>query len=228
MAKFDLTNAQFEEIDKNRDGIIDKKEFHKWAPGAEGQPYSSYKSSTSRFYRNSYSTSRFNENKYRTNYTNASEYMADEYASYGTTAVASDRINDKVIHTSSPEETDEYLKKIANIYKDPNPQIIRRTIERPVMHEQRVFLRYLRPPVPEPGTLTIKEVRPLQPRPLSPLIIREQSAARSSPPPLILRERPPTPPPPVPDEIITHRLPTSPVQSRSVIIERFPSPPEKP
>ncbi|CAF5140165.1 unnamed protein product, partial [Rotaria sp. Silwood1] len=94
--------------------------------------------------------------------------------------------------------------------------------------EQRVFLRCLQPPAPEPGMLIIKEVRPPQPPPLPPLIIREQPPARCSPPALILRERPPPPPPRIPCQTITRCVPALPVPRRSVIIERFPPPPENP
>ncbi|CAF1216513.1 unnamed protein product [Rotaria sordida] len=156
-------------------------------------------------------------------------YTFNKYAAYGTTA-ASDLVSGTVINTSSLEETNEYLEKSADIYKDPNPQIIRQAATAsPVTYEQRVHVRYLQPPaVPEPGPLIIKEVRPQQPSPPPPLVIRQHAPRPPSPPPLILRERPPTPPPRIPSETIIHYLPEIPVPPRSVVIEHFPPPPEKP
>ena len=49
----------------------------------------------------------------------------------------------------------EYIEKSVNVYKDPNPQVIRRTVtEGSVAREQRVLIRYLEPPeVPPPGVM---------------------------------------------------------------------------
>ncbi|CAF3883218.1 unnamed protein product [Rotaria sp. Silwood1] len=228
MADCDPINTVNDDIDTNQDGCFDRKEYPQLVSGSESWPCSSREPLTSGLYYDDYNTRRCDEYKYETNYTNTSGCLADKYAPCGTTTVASDFINDRVIHTSSSAETNAYLEKIADIYKDPNPQTIRRTSDCQIKQEQRVFLRYLQPPVPEPGTLIIKEVRPPQPPPLPPLIIREQPAARCSPPPLILRERPPTPPPSVPNETITRCLSALPARPRSVIIERCPPLPEKP
>ncbi|CAF3369542.1 unnamed protein product [Rotaria sp. Silwood2] len=140
-------------------------------------------------------------------------------------------IDDTAIDTYSPKETNYYLGKLGpNLYIDPNPKIVRQEgNSSPVILEQRVFLRYLQPPtVPPPGPLIIKEVRPRQPSPSPPLVIREHAPPLPSLPPLILRERPPTPPKHIPSETIIRTLPALPVPPRSVIIERFPPPPEKP
>ncbi|CAF2589127.1 unnamed protein product [Rotaria sp. Silwood2] len=231
MRKFDAAKAVFEQIDTNRDGNIDKNEVRQWVSNAEGLPSSSHESSTSERILHDNTTSRFDRNKYEVSCQNASEYTADKYISCGSTAVASEMINDTVIRTNSSEETNQYLEKSANnIYKDPNPQIIRRaTTECPVTYEQRVSVRYLQPPaVPPPGPLIIKEVRPPQSPPPRPLVVRQHAPPLPSPPPLILRERPPTPPTCVPSETVTRCLPAIPVPPRSVVIERIPSLPEKP
>ncbi|CAF3963438.1 unnamed protein product [Rotaria sordida] len=156
-------------------------------------------------------------------------YTVDNYGFYGTTA-ASDLAGSTVIHTHSSEETNEYIRRSTDVYKDPNPKIVRRAgSESPVTYEQRIVVRYLQPPtVPEPGPIIIKEVRPPQPPPPEPLVVREHPPRPPSPPPLIFRERPPTPPPFVPSETTTRYLPEIPVPPRSVIIERLPPPPEKP
>jgi hypothetical protein len=86
----------------------------------------------------------------------ANRFARSEYASYGTVAVASDLINEKaVVQTNSIEETNRYLETAVGVYKDPNPQIIRRTIaEAPVTYDQKVLVRYLQPPeVPAPGVM---------------------------------------------------------------------------
>ncbi|CAF0964998.1 unnamed protein product [Rotaria sordida] len=210
---------------------IDINEFLKWISNAEGLNSTSYKSTTSRLNRYNNTASQLDRYNYKVSSQNSLGYTADKYASYETTAVASELSNDTTIHTSSLEETNEYLEKLANnIYKDPNPRIIRQaTTEKPVTLQQRVLIRYLQPPaVPPPGPLIIKEVRLRQPSPPSPLVIHEYAPPLPSPPPLILRERPPTPPPYVPSETIIRTLPAIPVPPRSVVIERFLPPPEKP
>ncbi|CAF1566991.1 unnamed protein product, partial [Rotaria sordida] len=210
---------------------IDKSEFRKWVSNTEGLPSSSYVSSTSDYNLNDYTTSRFDRDEYKCSRQSASDYTIDKYGSYGTTTIARELIDDTVIHTNSLEETNEYLERSGhNIYKDPNPQIIRRaTTETPITCEQRVTVRYLQPPpVPELGPLIIKEVRPAQPPPPRPLIIRQHTSLVSTPPPLILRERPPTPPKYTVGETVTRYLPEIPVPLRSVVIERLPPLREKP
>ncbi|CAF1116556.1 unnamed protein product [Rotaria sordida] len=231
MARCDATEDVFEQIDTNRDGRIDKNEYRKWASNTEGLPSSSYESSTSRFNLYDNTTSRFDRDRYRFGSRYASENTTDRYGSYENTALPSDLTSEAAIQTNSSAETDAYLEKSAhNIYRDPNPQIIRRaTTGTPVTYEQRVVIRYLQPPtVPEPGPLIIKEVRPAQPPPPRPLIIRENASSVCSPPPLILRERPPTPPSSIPSETVTRCLPPIPAPPRSVVIERYPSLPPKP
>ncbi|CAF4811143.1 unnamed protein product, partial [Rotaria sp. Silwood2] len=125
------------------------------------------------------------------------------YTSYGTTITGREWDNDTAIHTNSLEETNTYLRRsTSDLFINSSPQIIRRTkTESPITLEQRVSIQYLQPPpLPEPGPLIIKEVRPRQPSPPSPLVIYEHASRRSTPPPLILRERPPTPPPVIQSE----------------------------
>lgn len=215
MPKCNTSDTIFEEIDTNKDGTIDKREFRRWLKNNEAVPCTTYETSTSEIYFNDKNISRYDR----------SRYVTDE-----TFGLSNAVVNSKVIQTHSLEETNEYLEKAVNIYKDPNPQIIRRAAtESQLRYEQRILLRYLQPPpVPAPGPLIIKEVRPSQPPPPSPLVIRQYAQAVAAPPPLILRERPPTPPPYIPSETIVRQLPALPAPPRSVIIERFASAPEKP
>ncbi|CAF3387523.1 unnamed protein product [Rotaria socialis] len=151
-------------------------------------------------------------------------------SSYESTITSRDLINDSVIRTSSSEETNRYLARSMNhIFKDINPKIIRRAeTERPVTCEQRVIVRYLQPPPLPPGEpLIIKEVRPEQPPPPPPLIIHEQPTKTCQEPPLILRERPPPVVRGCSSETTIRYLPAIPVPPRSVVVERFPPPPEK-
>ncbi|CAF1284023.1 unnamed protein product [Rotaria sordida] len=231
MSNYDTTRDLFAQIDTNRDGIIDKGEFRKWVSNPEGLPYSSYVPSPSGYNLNDYTTSPFDRDNYGYSRLGASDYPTDNYGSYGTTTVPRELTEDTVIHTRSLQETNEYLERSGlNVYKDANPQIIRRaTNECPITCEQRIAVRYLQPPtVPEPGPLIIKEIRPRQPTPPRPLVIRQHASCVSTPPPLILRERPPTPPRCIGSETVTRCLPAIPVPPRSVVIERLPSLPAKP
>ncbi|CAF3619357.1 unnamed protein product [Rotaria sordida] len=230
MSNYDTTCDLSEQVDTSGVGTIDKSEFRKWVSNTEGLPSSSYVSSTSDYNLNDYTTSRFDRDEYKCSRQSASDYTIDKYGSYGTTTIARELIDDTVIHTNSLEETNEYLERSGhNIYKDPNPQIIRRaTTETPITCEQRVTVRYLQPPPVPELPLIIKEVRPAQPPPPRPLIIRQHASLVSTPPPLILRERPPTPPKYTVGETVTRYLPEIPVPPRSVVIERLPPLREKP
>ncbi|CAF1044833.1 unnamed protein product [Rotaria sordida] len=182
----------------------------------EGLNRSSYELTTSGLYRNDNTTSRVDRYKYNLSSYDVLEPMADKYASIETTVAAHEWTNDTVINTNSPQETNYYLEKsCTDIYRDPNPKIIRQPLK------QRVLVRYLQlPSLPPPGPLIIKEVRPPPP---PPLVIREHASTLRQQPPLILRERPPTLPKRIPSERITRHLPAMPTPPRSVIIERYPS-----
>jgi len=60
-----------------------------------------------------------------------------------------------VIETNSLEETNRYLERAVDIYKDSDPLIIRKaTVESPVTYQQRILVRYFQPPdVPPPGVI---------------------------------------------------------------------------
>ncbi|CAF0877785.1 unnamed protein product [Rotaria sp. Silwood1] len=123
-----------------------------------------------------------------------------------------------------------YAVDAQGLYQDPNPQIIRRPAPGgPQTYTQRVQVRFLQPPpVPAPGPLIIKEVRPPQPPPPPPLYIRQRPPPPPVLPPIVIREAPPRLPPPVPTQVLTKMLPAIPVPPRSVIIERLPPLPPKP
>jgi hypothetical protein len=238
----------FQDIDTNQDGVIDKNELREYV-NDERLPSSTYETLTTEFVSNGSGSNLIDQHQYVTTTerlpsstyeTSATEFVSNDYgsnridrnkyAAYGTVAVASDVIHEKaLIQTNSIEETNRYLETAVDVYKDPNPQIIRRTMtEGPVTYEQRIRVRYLQPPeVPPPGPLVIKEVQS-QLAPLPPLHIRQYAPPPPSPPPVILRERPPTPPPLIPSETVVRNLPPLPAPPRSVVIERYPAPPQKP
>ncbi|CAF1058886.1 unnamed protein product [Rotaria sordida] len=224
MAENNATDALFQQIDTNRDGRIDPGELRDWVQGPDGgitynEPINRYDDPTCRYDQYRYIDS---------GYPDECGYPSGRYSPYGTRRWVDDSA---VITTNSPEETNAYLERSgSNIFRDPNPRIVRRARSAsPVTAEQRVVIRYLQPPaVPPPGPLIIREVRSRPSSPLPPLVIHERSRPLPSPPPLILREQPPIPPRYVASETITRTVPGLPPPPRSVIIERYPAAPEKP
>lgn len=101
---------------------------------------STYETSTSDIHFTDSHTSRFGRNR---------------YATYETAAVSSGFTNEKVIETNSLEETNRYLERAVDVYKDPNPLVIRKAAtETPMTYQQRIFVRYLQPPeLPAPGVI---------------------------------------------------------------------------
>ncbi|CAM4766386.1 unnamed protein product [Rotaria magnacalcarata] len=214
MTTNDAVEEIFDEVDTNRDGRIDKDELRNWASKPDEVTTFSHESSACDISRDHNTTGW--DDRYRS--------KVGSQSTLGFTT-------DKVIRTSSADETNRYLAtSVDHIYKDLNPKIIRRAAtDRPVTYEQRVLVRYLQPPpLPPPEPLIIKEVRPEQPPPPPPLVIHEQSTHVSQAPPLILRERPPIPPPRCSSETSIRYLPPLPAPPRSVVIERYPAPPAKP
>jgi hypothetical protein len=131
---------------------------------------------------------------------------------------------------SSSTQVQQYATDAQGLFLDSNPQIIRRPAAGGVQtYTQNIKVRFLQPPpVPPPGPLIIKEVRPPQPPVPPPLRIRQQAPPLPQPPPLILREKPPQPPATVASQTVIRRLAALPVPPRSVIIERLPPLPPKP
>ncbi|CAF1060567.1 unnamed protein product [Rotaria sordida] len=150
----------FKHVDTNQYEKIDRNEFRHSFSNTEGLNNSSYDSTTRRLYRNDYTTNQFDRYNYNGSDYDASKRTADKYISYGSTLAPPEWANATVIDTYSTEETNEYLRKLGdNVFIDPNPQIIRRTIpEEPVALEQRVFIQYLQPSsVRESGPFVTKE-----------------------------------------------------------------------
>jgi len=124
----------------------------------------------------------------------------------------------------------QYETDAQGLFRDQNPQIIRRpAVGGGVTYTQNIRVRFLQPPpVPPHGPLVIREVRPPQPPPPPPLRLRQQAPPLPTPPPLVLRERPPVPPVPLASQTVVRRLAAVPVPPRSVIIERLPALPPRP
>lgn len=205
------------ELDTNRDGVIDEKDGISSIPIPPKESSGEYVP-PSRYGSDDYTTGPFYNNRHPN---------VDPYPSYDTQPISSD-IPGEVIRTRNREETQAILERTPNLYRDPNPEIIRRTVDCPTNYQQRVFLRCLEPPVQEPGPIIVKQVRPPPAPPLPPLIIREEGTVGRAPRCIVLRERPPPPPPRSQPEIKICHLPPSPPPPRAVIIERYPSLPDRP
>ncbi|CAF0824193.1 unnamed protein product [Adineta ricciae] len=237
MAKFDAAKAIFAGVDANQDGKIDRDEFQNWLSiSALTSPSSSQDTSISGIVVNNDSDGRAKLSEYDASSQNIADSTAggNNNKNVNTASVtvgANERASKATIETSSVQETNEYLTRMATgVYNDPNPEIIRRAApEGPIVYQQKIFIRFLQPPpVPPPGPLIIKEVRPQQPPPPPPLIVRQRAPPLPAPPPLILRERPPEIPASVGSETVVRHLKPLPAPPRSVVIERLPPPPQKP
>lgn len=76
-----------------------------------------------------------------------------------------------------PEEissSDDYetLVRSKHLYYDPNPKVIRKPtlIKGPLVYNQNILLRFLKPPPVAQEPLIVREIRPPQPPPLPPLV----------------------------------------------------------
>ena len=158
---------------------------------------------------------------------NGSEYTKTNVdvlrtAGYRTNDAVIETATEEKIYTRSDAETRSHLKRLGITYCE-NPTVIRRTITgQPVEYQQRVCLRYLRPPPPpRHGALTIEKIVKAG-REGPPLVIHQQGEVVESQAPLILREKPPPKPVVLPAEIRREYTQLD-NQQRSVIIEKYPT-----
>jgi hypothetical protein len=87
------------------------------------------------------------------------------------------------------------------INNDPNPEVIRKKMDK-VQMKQEIAVRYLNPPpAPKPGDLIIRERESNSNVVAPPLIIRQEGARAQTPPPVIYREAPPPLPPQIPEQV---------------------------
>lgn len=113
------------------------------------------------------------------------------------------------------------------IHNDPNPEVIKKRMDK-LVYTQELGVRYLNPPpAPKPGDLIIRE-RPTSLPPAPPLVLRQEGDRPHSPPPIIIREAPPRPPARIPEQIIEVEAPAGPPPPRRVVLERFNNLPPKP
>ena len=87
------------------------------------------------------------------------------------------------------------------LYHDPNPEIVKRRLDR-VPYTRELGVRYLNPPpAQKPGDLIIRERQGSAQITAPPLIIRQETERSKTPPPLIYREAPPPLPPRIPEQV---------------------------
>ncbi|CAM4940937.1 unnamed protein product [Rotaria socialis] len=99
-----------------------------------------------------------------------------------------------------------------------------------IIYNQRVGIRYLRPPTPpSPGPLVFREIQSTPTDELPPLLLSTTPPIPPrTPSPIVVRERPPTPPEYQPTEIITKKLLRGPTPLRRVILRHASPLPAKP
>ena len=121
--------------------------------------------------------------------------------------------------------------------EDSDPVVISKKNDQEVELIQKLCIRYLRPPTPEPpGDIIIFKEQDYAHQAAPPVIIRQQPPRPETPKPLVIREAPPPPPPkvqpkriviagkrvpPPPRKVIIERLPPLPAKPQNVIIERW-------
>ena len=132
---------------------IDKNEFRKLLENAGEMTSSSQNLTISELDANGKSPSQYGRFERRINNENDWESTGYGRTLYGTTAVTRDVFHDAPVHTSNSQETNQYLQRSGiRICTEREPKLIRRTLtERPVTYEERVFVRYLRPPALPPS-----------------------------------------------------------------------------
>lgn len=116
------------------------------------------------------------------------------------------------------------------INHDPNPELIIKRIEQPVVYKQEVAVRLLRPVTPEPhGDIVIRHDKDLILPPAPPILLRQIPTYRPrTPEPEVIRESPPPMPRAEQPRVVIIKGRTCPPPPRKVIIERLPRLPEKP
>jgi hypothetical protein len=100
------------------------------------------------------------------------------------------------------------------INQDPNPIHVIRPSNAEYQNQDS-YVRYLKPPTPEPpGPIVIQERQLPQPPAAPPIYIRQVEPRQPTPPPLLIRERPPTPPAKIEPTYIEKILPAHPPPPR--------------
>jgi hypothetical protein len=228
--------AAFAQADLNANGSLDLGEFSNYLAGSSHGGVSSWGASYGGSlgygggYDASYSVgSGLVGGGYDASYYGSAGYGGAGYASAGYAGDASLYLGGGA-YDSSLATSSVYATNAQGLYQDPNPTIIHRANPSGVQtYQQNVQVRFLQPPpLPPPGPLIIREVRPPQPPVPPPLRLRQQAPPLPQPPPLVLRERPPVAPPAIASQTVIRRLPGIPVPPRSVIIERLPPAPPRP
>lgn len=122
------------------------------------------------------------------------------------------------------------------INKDDSPIVINKPNGEKIEQSQQVFIRYLRPPTPEPEEIIIREEPCVQEPPAPPLVIRQEGKRPKTPEPIVYREYPPEPPKktekkiitipgkkigPVPRKIVVEKMPNLPAKPPDIIIEKW-------
>lgn len=138
---------------------------------------------------------------------------------------------DECLEWSGPTNLNDYP-----INKDDSPIVINKSNSEKIEHNQQVFIRYLRPPTPEPEEIIIREEPCIQEAPAPPLVIRQEGKRPKTPEPIVFREYPPEPPKktekkiitipgkkigPGPRKIVVEKMPDLPVKPPDIIIEKW-------
>ncbi|CAF2520180.1 unnamed protein product [Rotaria sp. Silwood2] len=138
--------------------------------------------------------------------------------------------DDELRNPSSTQQSNGLEDSMTELNLDPNPIHEERESGEQV-YKQKVYIRQLQPPTPQPMEIQVQEVliRPhMQKPPIHVHVVGQREP--QTPPPITIKTQPPPPPPPEPSQPIIYNkyIPPPKQPPPQIIIHRYPDLPPKP